>query len=128
MRPGIVGWDDAVKHLRSAHEKLLSPDSGGLLVDCRAAIRAVEPLLRGSWSEVAAAIDLNSMIDPGYPAKSARVEGIKDSVLLMADTGAHREKYNPLFEDAEFVYGLTSYLLAYLSRKHAYAERAKGRT
>jgi hypothetical protein len=124
-RPEIEGWDGVQSHVTAAHERLLAKDSLGTLIECRAAIRAADPLLDGAWSGVARQIDLGSKPEEGYEDKAERVKRLREWVLKMADTGGHSEYYNPLPEDADLVYRLTCSLLAYLSKKQAFALRAK---
>jgi hypothetical protein len=124
-RGRIEGWTEVAGHISKAHERLLARDPTGVLNECRAAIRGAEKVVVGDWTNIAAQIDRGSVPVAGYKNKSERVGALREWVLKMADTGAHAETYNATVEDAEFVYGLTVDLLAYLSRKEAHAERAR---
>jgi hypothetical protein len=124
-RGRVEGWDEVARLLSEAHDRMLSRDTTAVLVACRGAIRAAEKVVSADWKEIALQIDRGSTPETGYKIKSERVEKLREWILLMADTGAHTENYNATSEDAQFVYGLTCDLLAYLSRKELHAERAR---
>jgi hypothetical protein len=121
----MEGWTEVAGHVSEAHDRLLARDPTGVLVACRAAFRAADKVVSGDWADIAAQIDRGSKPESGYDPKSIRVKSLKEWGLKMADTGGHSESYNATSEDAEFVYGLTVDLLAYLSRKAAHAERSR---
>ena len=124
-RGEVEGWTEVASHVTKAHDRLLSRDPSGVLVECRAAIRAAEKVVNPDWRDISTQIDRGSTPESSFKLKSERVEKLREWILNMADTGGHSENYNATSEDADFVYGLTVDLLAYLSRKEAHAERSR---
>jgi hypothetical protein len=124
-RGDVEGWDIVAGHLKEAREHLLSRNPVGVLTACRAAIRKAEGVVNPDWAAIAPQIDRGSSPEGSFPPKSKRIEELRRWTLLMADTGGHSENYNATPEDAEYVYGTTASLLAYLSRKEAQAERSR---
>ena len=122
-RPAIEGWGDVQDHLSKAEERLVAHDADGVMMHCRAAWAAADPLLDVMWSTVTQVIDRGSKDEPSEPAKSQRILNLKKAALKFTHTGPHSEFYTSSMDDAILVYRLAVSILSYLSR--AVAEGAR---
>ena len=122
-RPKIEGWDEAVKFLKSAEERILSHDPEGAVAACRATWKSVQKVIEDSKPRIALEIDRGSRKEEGEPEKSERIENIWRWVLKFSNVGSHPEYYAATMEDAKLAYQTTCSVLSYISRKYVDAEK-----
>lgn len=121
-RPEVEGWDQAVKFLDRAADRIASHDPEGAVSQCRAAWESLTPLIDAASDGIAAEVDRGSTVETGEPRKSERVLTLRKATLKWAHAGAHPATYAASMDDALLAYRLTATLVAYLSRKAVQAE------
>ena len=122
-RPKFEGWDEAVKFLKSAEERILSHDPEGAVADCRAAWKSVQKVIEDNKPRIALEIDRGSRKEEDEPEKSERIENIWRGVLKFSNVGSHPEYYAATMEDAKLAYQTTCSVLSYISKKYVDAEK-----
>lgn len=121
-RPSIEGWPKVVEFLDRSSERIAARDPEGAIAQCRAAWRALKPLIDHLREGIAKEVDRGSTQESGYPLKSVRIENLQNAVLNWTHTGDHPENYAATMDDALLAYRLTASLLSFLSRKSVQAE------